>query len=97
MLEHIPQEDISSVLNLICNLSNKYVFLNVACYSAQALLPNGENAHITIKEPKWWYDKIIEIIKIKKNLKIICNCTIYKDRKLQLFPLQFNDKIRNYI
>ena len=60
-----------------------------------ALLPNGENAHITIKEPKWWYDKIIEIIKIKKNLKIICNCTIYKDRKLQPFPLQFNDKINN--
>ena len=97
VLEHIPQEDISSVLNLICNLSNKYVFLNVACYSAQALLPNGENAHITVNEPEWWYEKIVEIIKIKKNLKIICNCTIYKDGKLKVFPLQFNDKINNYI
>ena len=97
VLEHIPQEDISSVLNLISNVSNKYILLNVACYSAQALLPNGENAHITIKEPKWWYDKIIEIIKIKKNLKIICNCTIVKDGKLKVFPLEFNDKIKNYI
>ncbi|MDC3021794.1 hypothetical protein OA167_00750 [Pelagibacteraceae bacterium] len=58
---------------------------------------NGENAHITVNEPEWWYEKIVEIIKIKKNLKIICNCTIYKDGKLKLFPLQFNDKINNYI
>lgn len=97
VLEHIPEEDISSVLNLISNLSNKYILLNVACYSAQALLPNGENAHINIQEPKWWYEKINSIIKSRENLKIICNCTIYVDKKLKVLPLEFNDKINNYI
>ena len=97
VLEHIPQEDISSVLNLICNLSNKYVFLNVACYSAQALLPNGENAHVTVKEPEWWYEIILKLIIIRQILKIIYNCTIVKDGKLKVFPLEFNDKIINYI
>ena len=38
-----------------------------------------------------------EIIKTKGNLKTICNCTVYIDRKLKAFPLEFNDKIKSYI
>ena len=60
-------------------------------------MPNGENAHINVKDPKWWYEKILQIIKIRQDLKIICNCTIVKDGKTKVFPLQFNDKIENYI
>jgi len=97
VLEHIPIEDIDYVLEQLSNLSKKYIFLNVGCYSAAALLPNGENAHITIQKPEWWYEKILKLIKIRQNLKIICNCTIVKDGKLKVFPLEFNDKIKNYI
>ena len=28
--------------------------INVACYNAAALLPNGENAHVTVRAPSWW-------------------------------------------
>jgi hypothetical protein len=28
--------------------------LNIACYPANALLPNGENAHITVRDKNWW-------------------------------------------
>ena len=97
VLEHIPKEDITSVLSLISNLTNKYIFLNVACNEAVALLPNGENAHINIQEPEWWYEQILQIINVREYLKIICNCTIVKDGKAKVFPLQFNDKIGNYI
>ena len=69
----------------------------MGCYSAAALLPNGENAHITIQKPEWWYEKILKIINNRENLKGICNCTIVKDGKLKVFPLEFNDKIKNYI
>ena len=93
----VPQEDIDVVLEQISRLSNKYIFLNVGCYEAAALLPNGENAHINIQEPKWWYDKMLKIINNRKNLKIICNCTIVNNGKLKVFPLEFNDKINNYI
>ena len=97
VLEHIPIEDIDYVLEELSNLANKYIFLNVGCYSAAALLPNGKNAHITIQKPEWWYEKIHNLINIRQNLKIICNCTIVKDGKLKVFPLEFNDKIINYI
>ena len=83
-------------MNLISSLTNKYIFLNVSCNEAVALLPNGENAHINIKEPEWWYKKILEIIKARENLKIICNCTIFKDGKSTVFPLQFNDTLERY-
>ena len=97
VIEHIPIEDIDYFLEQLSNLSKKYIFLNVGCYSAAALLTNGENAHITIQKPEWWYEKILKLIKIRQNLKIICNCTIVKDGKLKVFPLEFNDKIKNYI
>lgn len=97
VLEHIPIEDIDYILNKLSSLTEKYIFLNVGCYSAAALLPNGKNAHINIQPPEWWYEQILKIIKIRENLKIICNCTIEKDGKLKVFPLQFNDKINSYI
>ena len=43
------------------------------------------------------YKQILKIIKVRDHLKINCNCTIEKDGKLIVFPLQFNDKINNYI
>ena len=53
--------------------------------------------NINIQPPKWWHEQILKIIKVREHLKIICNCIIEKDGKLIVFPLQFNDKINNYI
>ena len=31
-----------------------FVFANVACFPARKHLPNGQNAHCTIRPLKWW-------------------------------------------
>ena len=67
VLEHIPEQDIDWVLERIISKAKKYVFINVACYSAAALLPNGKNAHININNQNWWFEKILSF---KKNIKI---------------------------
>lgn len=54
VLEHIFISDIPSVLRDMFSYATKYIILNVACYPAQAKLPNGENAHITVRDPLWW-------------------------------------------
>ena len=54
VLEHIFITDVSKVLKDIFSHSNKIVLLNVACYKALALLPNRENAHVTIRNHVWW-------------------------------------------
>ncbi len=96
VLEHIPDQDIEWVLYKIFKVTNKYVFINVACHDAIALLPNGKNAHINVKNPEWWHEKILNLKKIFKNLKIICLCSLKKEGKLTYFPLQYDDKLINY-
>lgn len=56
VLEHIPENDIDWFVGELFRFANKFVFANIACYPAVKTLPNGENAHCTIKEPQWWID-----------------------------------------
>jgi hypothetical protein len=54
VLEHCPEDDIPWILEEMFGLAKRFLFANVACYAAQKHLPNGENAHATIKPPTWW-------------------------------------------
>jgi hypothetical protein len=54
VLEHIHILDICKVIRDLFDHAGKLLIINVACYSARALLPNGENAHITVRQPLWW-------------------------------------------
>ncbi len=54
VLEHCPEEDIPWIIDEIFGYANRFVFANVACYPAKKRLPNGENAHCTIRPPEWW-------------------------------------------
>ncbi|TXJ37772.1 methyltransferase domain-containing protein [Brachyspira aalborgi] len=58
VLEHIPKSDIADVVNHIKSLSNN-VFFCLHHGKAWTILPNGENAHITI-EPKEWYHNLMK-------------------------------------
>ncbi len=96
VLEHIPSQDIDWVLEKIISTAKKYVFINVACYPALAILPNGENAHVNVNDEKWWHEKIVRLKKLYKNIKIICICSLKQNDKYIFFPLQYDDKITNY-
>jgi hypothetical protein len=54
VLEHIPVDNLKDVIDEIFNYSKKWVFLSVCCRKANAILPNGYNAHATIESAKWW-------------------------------------------
>ncbi len=54
VLEHIYISDIPRVIRELFSLAERLLIVNVACYPARALLPNGENAHITVRPPLWW-------------------------------------------
>ena len=34
--------------------AGRFVFATIALYPAGKTLPNGENAHCTIRPPEWW-------------------------------------------
>ena len=58
VLEHVFINDVPWVINDLFKYATKCIVINVACYNAAALLPNGENAHITVRPPSWWLGQI---------------------------------------
>jgi hypothetical protein len=54
VLEHIPEEDIPWVLREFFDYADRFVFANIASYPAKKILPNGWNAHVTVKDASWW-------------------------------------------
>lgn len=58
VLEHCPEEDLPWIVDEILGFATRFAYLNVACFAAQKVLPNGENAHVTIRPPHWWRDLV---------------------------------------
>lgn len=58
VLEHCSEEDLSWIVGDIFSYALKAVFLTVAIVPAKKNLPNGENAHVTLKPREWWLELI---------------------------------------
>ena len=66
---------IANLVDELFSLTKKLLVINVACYKAAALLPNGENAHITVRSPDRW-KSIIDGAAIKHpNVKVLLICS----------------------
>jgi len=69
VLEHCPEPDVSWILDEIFGFARKCVFANVACYPARKQLPNGENAHCTVKPVDWWHERLDRCVRTRPSLK----------------------------
>lgn len=54
VLEHCPEEDLPWIVRDLFIYADRFVFANAASVKAAKNLPNGENAHCTIKPGEWW-------------------------------------------
>ena len=54
VLEHIPETDLPRIIKEIFDYSNKHVFCTASVREAGKILPNGKNAHATVKPEEWW-------------------------------------------
>lgn len=54
VLEHCPEEDLPWIVDEIFGHARRFVFSNIAAYPARKHLPNGENAHCTVRPAQWW-------------------------------------------
>ena len=62
VLEHVETHYVEEVLKHINDLSTKYVWLRIDTKPARKVLPDGRNAHITLKSTEWWTNKISKVI-----------------------------------
>jgi len=54
LLEHMFIADLQSTVREMFCLADRLLVVNTACYAARSLLPNGENAHVTVRPAQWW-------------------------------------------
>lgn len=92
VLEHIFISDIPAVLRDMFSYAKKLVVINTACYNASAILPNGENAHITVRSAFWWKGMIDCLLPEFPKLKICLLCSKGYG-KADMFPI-FSDNER---
>lgn len=58
VLEHVEEEFIVPVLDEIFNYATKFVFLSICIVPAKKILPDGRNAHVTVKPKEWWEERL---------------------------------------
>lgn len=58
MLEHVPEAFVDHELDEIFRLARKFVYLVIFTAPARKSLPDGRNAHLTVKPEAWWDQRI---------------------------------------
>ena len=91
VLEHIFIGDIANILGELFSLAQKLLIINVACYEASALLPNGENAHITVRGPDWWKGAVDTISSFHPNVQVLLICSTQFSKGVIYEPHKYKD------
>lgn len=58
VLEHVPEKEVSAVIDELIGYAMRFVFMTACCRPASRLLPNGTNAHCTVRPEAWWRDVV---------------------------------------
>lgn len=58
VMEHVEFECVDNTLKYIADRARFMVCFSIGTEDANKHLPDGRNAHITQKSPKWWADKL---------------------------------------
>lgn len=61
MLEHCETSDIPEILKEINDYANLSVIVSISTREAKKILPDGRNAHLTVKPKEWWMEQIHKI------------------------------------
>ena len=57
VMEHVEPEMVDATIEWQKAHARKAMMHFVACSECGMTLPDGRNAHLTVEEPKWWWDK----------------------------------------
>ena len=79
VLEDIFISDVKNIIIDLYSHASKMVILQIACYDANAKLPNGENAHITVRNPLWWKGFLDSISSEFNSISTVLICTTEKN------------------
>lgn len=64
VLEHIEPQHLNAVLRHMASKTLRKIMLNIATREADKDLEDGRNAHLIVKDEKWWREKILQHFQI---------------------------------
>lgn len=56
--EHVPENELNQCFDLISSKNPKVLFFVISTRLASTILPDGSNAHKTVKNGNWWQNKL---------------------------------------
>jgi hypothetical protein len=66
VLEHIEEGMVDSAIKEMADLTKYTLLLDIACYPTGRMFDSGpytgEDIHITVREPQWWHDKVVDLL-----------------------------------
>lgn len=85
VLEHCDEADLPWIVGELFAYARHYLFANVACYPARKQLPNGENAHCTIRPVEWWRSLFAGIAALHPGVEWQVICTAFEGTERRNF------------
>ena len=58
VLEHVEPEKLDAVLEHLYRLAARKLYAVIATRPANAILPDGRNAHLIVNDAEWWLEKL---------------------------------------
>lgn len=58
VMEHVEEACVEAALAHMCTLTRKGAYFSIGLTLAKRKLPDGQNAHITLKPSEWWLQRI---------------------------------------
>ncbi len=55
VLEHCPEDDLPWIVGELFGYAKRFVFASIAGHPAKKQLPDGSNAHCTVRPSAWWH------------------------------------------
>lgn len=65
VLEHIEPDLIDNVIADLLRVTEKRGYYTISCRKAAKILKDGRNAHLLVKPPEWWLNKLSPFFEIK--------------------------------
>lgn len=58
--EHVEETEVDAFFDNLFGYARKMVFLTICTRPAKKTLPDGRNAHVTLRPYEWWLEKVRE-------------------------------------
>ena len=63
VMEHLSEADVLPIMCDLVQMAQKMLFVTACTREAKRMLPDGRNAHVTIREENWWRDRFATAVK----------------------------------